>query len=194
VRRLRRLGVLFASALALSGCTLVSTSSSPTLVGSNDVPLGLLEPTIPFTDYARVLWVTRDVYMVNRAQKVMPVKRLMTSPPTLPEVLYYFVLGPTVNEQSQGITTQVPDAHAMVVNSARIRNGVAHVDVSYDLNKIPPVGRRIAVAQFLFTAEAMGAAKGIEISINQTPFSLQLANGKSVTLITPPELAYLEQG
>jgi hypothetical protein len=186
--------VLFASALALSGCTLVSTSSSPTLVGSNDVPLGLLEPTIPFTDYARVLWVTRDVYMVNRAQKVMPVKRLMTSPPTLPEVLYYFVLGPTVNEQSQGITTQVPDAHAMVVNSARIRNGVAHVDVSYDLNKIPPVGRRIAVAQFLFTAEAMGAAKGIEISINQTPFSLQLANRKSVTLITPPELAYLEQG
>ena len=194
MRRLRRLGVLFASALALSGCTLVSTSSSPTLVGSNDVPLGLLEPTIPFTDYARVLWVTRDVYMVNRAQKVMPVKRLMTSPPTLPEVLYYFVLGPTVNEQSQGITTQVPDAHAMVVNSARIRNGVAHVDVSYDLNKIPPVGRRIAVAQFLFTAEAMGAAKGIEISINQTPFSLQLANRKSVTLITPPELAYLEQG
>lgn len=194
MRRLRRLGVLFASALALSGCTLVSTSSSPTLVGSNDVPLGLLDPTIPFTDYARVLWVTRDVYMVNRAQKVMPVKRLMTSPPTLPEVLYYFVLGPTVNEQSQGITTQVPDAHAMVVNSARIRNGVAHVDVSYDLNKIPPVGRRIAVAQFLFTAEAMGAAKGIEISVNQTPFSLQLANGKSVTLITPPELAYLEQG
>lgn len=194
MRRLHRLGMLFASALALSGCTLVSTSSSPTLVGSNDVPLGLLEPTIPFTDYARVLWVTRDVYMVNRAQKVMPVKRLMTSPPTLPEVLYYFVLGPTVNEQSQGITTQVPDAHAMVVNSARIRNGVAHVDVSYDLNKIPPVGRRIAVAQFLFTAEAMGAAKGIEISVNQTPFSLQLANGKSVTLITPPELAYLEQG
>ena len=194
MRHPHRLAVLFASALALSGCTLVSTSSSPTLVGSNDVPLGLLEPTIPFTVDARVLWVTRDVYMVNRAQKVVPVKRLMTSPPTLSEVLYYFVLGPTVKEQSQGITTQVPDAAAMVVNSARIHNGVAHVDISYDLKKIPPVGRRIAVAQFLFTAEAMGAAKGIEISINQTPFSLQLANGNFVTLITPPDLAYLQQG
>jgi hypothetical protein len=194
VRRLRRFAGLFASALALSGCTLVSTSSSPTLVGSKDVPLGLLEPTIPFTVDARVLWVTREVFMVNRSQKVMPVKRLMTSPPTLPEVLYYLVLGPTVNEQSQGITTQVPAGTAMVVNSARIQNGVAHVDISYDLKKIPPVGRRITVAQFLFTAEAMGAAKGIEISINQTPFSLQLANGKVVTLVTPPDLAYLQQG
>jgi hypothetical protein len=190
VRRLRRLAVLFVSAAALSGCTLVSTSSSPTLVNSNDVPLGLLQPTIPFTDFARVLFVTRDIYMVDAAQLVIPVSQIVTSPPNLLEVLHYIPLGPTSSEQRTGVTTQVP--LNLVVNLATIHDGVALVDVSSALTQIPPVGRRIAVAQFLFTAVAMGATKGIEISIDQTPFSLELANGTRVSLITPADLAYLK--
>lgn len=190
MRRLRRLAVLFVSAAALSGCTLVSTSSSPTLVNSNDVPLGLLQPTIPFTDFARVLFVTRDIYMVDAAQLVIPVSQIVTSPPNLLEVLHYIPLGPTSSEQRTGVTTQVP--LNLVVNLATIHDGVALVDVSSALTQIPPVGRRIAVAQFLFTAVAMGATKGIEISIDQTPFSLELANGTRVSLITPADLAYLK--
>ena len=58
MRSLRRLVVVAACALSLSGCTLVSTSSSPTLVNPNVVPLGLLDPTIPFTDFAQVHFVT----------------------------------------------------------------------------------------------------------------------------------------
>jgi hypothetical protein len=190
VIRLRRLAVLFVSAAALSGCTLVSTSSSPTLINSNDVPLGLLQLTIPFTDRARVLFVTRDIYMVDAAQLVIPVSQIVTSPPNLLEVLHYIPLGPTSSEQHQGVTTQVP--LNLVVNLATIQNGVALVDVSSALTQIPPVGRRIAVAQFLFTAVAMGATKGIEISIDQTPFSLTLANGTRASLITPSDLAYLK--
>ena len=187
---LRRLAVLFVSAAALSGCTLVSTSSSPTLVNSNDVPLGLLNGTIPFTDFARVLFVTRDIYMVDAAQLVIPVSQIVTSPPNLLEVLHYIPLGPTSSEQHTGVTTQVPQN--LVVNLATIHDGVALVDVSSALTQIPPVGRRIAVAQFLFTAVAMGATQGIEISIDQTPFSLTLANGTRVSLITPSDLAYLK--
>jgi hypothetical protein len=191
MRRVRRAGVVLASALALSGCTLVSTSSAPTLVDGNSVPLGLLSPTIPFTDYARVLFVSRDIYLVNKAQLVVPVSRLVTSPPSLFDVLHYVPVGPTVSEQLAGTTTQVPSA--LVVNQATILNGIALVDVSAQLAQIPPVARRIAVAQFLFTAVAMGATKGIELSINQTPFFLTLATGARVALVTPAELAYLKK-
>jgi hypothetical protein len=193
MRSLRRLGVLVLCALSLSGCTLVSTSSSPTLIDSNNVPLGLLDPTIPFTDFAQVRFVTREIFMVNRSQRVIPVGRLVTSPPTLAEVLHYVPLGPTATEGANGVITQVPST--MVINQANIPddNGIALIDVSAVLKQIPPVARRLAVAQLLFTAEAMGATEGIEISINQTPFTLQLANGQYVSLITPADLAYLKQ-
>ncbi len=191
MRKLRHLGTVAACALVLSGCNLVSTSSSPTLVNSNNVPLGLLGPTIPFSDYARVLFVTRDIYMVNKSELVVPVPQLVTSPPSLFDLLYYIPVGPTTTEQLKGISSQVP--HSLVVNQATILNGVALVDVTNQLTQLPPVARRIAVAQFLFTAVAMGATQGIRISINQTPFSLALANGTSASLITPSDLAYLKK-
>ena len=193
MRSPRLLGVLVVCALSLSGCTLVSTSSSPTLINSNDVPLGLLDPTIPFSDFAQVHFVTRQVYMVDRTEHVIPVGRLVTSPPTLSEVLHYVPLGPTATEQANGVTTQIPST--MVVNQANMPSddGVALVDVSGGLQQLAPAARRLAVAQLLYTAEAMGAIAGIRISINQTPFSLQLVNGTKVSLITPAELNYLKK-
>ncbi|MDH2903932.1 MAG: GerMN domain-containing protein [Actinomycetota bacterium] len=193
MRSLRRLGVLVVCALALSGCTLVSTSSSPSLISPNDVPLGLLDPTIPFTDFAQVHFVTRQIYLVDHSQHVVAVNRLVTSPPTLSEVLHYVPLGPTANEQANGITTEIPST--MVVNQANMPNddGIALVDVSGALLQLTPNARRLAVAQLLFTAQAMGADTGIKISINQIPFTLQLTNGSNVTLITPAELDYLRQ-
>ncbi|HEY5303156.1 MAG TPA: hypothetical protein VIJ86_03770 [Acidimicrobiales bacterium] len=189
--RRRHFGAIGLCALVLSGCNLVSTSSAPTLINSNNVPLGLLAPTIPFSDFARVLFVTRDVYMVNKSELVVPEPQLVTSPPSLFDVLYYIPVGPTTSEQLRGISSQVP--HSLVVNQATIQDGVALVDVSNQLAQLPSVARRVAVAQFLFTAVAMGASEGIRISINQTPFSLTLANGTSVSLITPSDLAYLKK-
>ena len=189
----RRLLVLALCAVSLGGCTLVSTSSSPTIINSNDVPLGLLDPTLPFTDFAQVHFVTRPIYLVDRSQHVIAVNRLVTSPPTLAEVMHSVPLGPTVPEQAQGVTTQIPST--LVVNQANIPsdNGVALIDVSAELRHLPPVALRVAVAQLLFTAVAMGARNGIEISINQTPFALHLASGAIVSLITPQELAYLKK-
>ncbi len=193
MRALRRVGALLVCALAFSGCTLVSTSSSPTLVNPDDVPFGLLDPTIPFTDFAQVHFVTRDVYMIDRTQHVVAVGRLVTSPPTLAEVLHYVPLGPTAAEQARGITTEIPST--LVINQANIPHagGVALIDVSASLQQLVPAARRLAVAQLLFTAEEMGATAGIQISVNQTPFALPLANGTRATVITPADLAYLKQ-
>lgn len=193
MKSVRRLSVLVACALTLSGCTLVSTSSSPSQVNPNDVPLGLLDPTIPFTDFAQVHFVTREIYMIDRSQHVIPVGRLVTSPPTLSQVLHYVPLGPTAAEQASGITTQIPST--LLVNQANMPadDGIALVDVSTSLQQLAPAARRLAVAQLLFTAVAMGATTGVRISVNQTPFTLQLANGTNVSLVTPAELAYLKQ-
>lgn len=192
MRQWRQFGLLLVCALTFSGCTLVSTSGSPTLINPNNVPLGLLDPTIPFTDFAQVHFVTRQIYLVDQSQHVVPVGRLVTSPPSLAEVLHYVPLGPTVTEQAAGITTQIPSA--MVVNQANIPsgNGIALIDVSAELRQLPPAAQRLAVAQLLFTARAMGATQGVRISIDQTPFSLRLVNGERASLITPSDLSYLE--
>lgn len=192
MRRLFVGALTIVSALALSGCSLVSTSSAPNLVNPNDVPLGLLDPTIPFTDFAQVHFVTRVVYMVDHAQQLIPVDRLMTSPPSLTEVLHYVALGPTLAEQANGVTTQVPAS--LVVNEATPVSGlvgVVHIDVSSAIKQLAPAARRMAVAQFLFSAAAIGASNGIELSVNQTPYPLLLATGQLVTIITPADLTYL---
>lgn len=187
--RLRHLAAIACSALVLSSCTLVSTSSSPSLISSAAVPLGLLQPTIPFTDYAQVRWVTRDIYLLNRSRHLVAVKRLMTAPPSLLAALYYETQGPTTIEMAAGVTTLIPPL--LVINQATILNGVALIDVSKDLSQIPLADQRVAIGQLVFTAAAMGATRGVEFSINQTPYSLELTTGTSVSLVTPAQLSYL---
>ncbi len=188
-RRSRCLAVL-ACALSLSGCTLVSTSSSPNVVGSSNVPLGLLSPTIPFTVDQQVHWVTRSVYLVNAQGALVAVGRLMTAPPTLTDVLHYLLGGPNATEQSFGITSALPST--MSLNLATPDGRVAKVDVSSVLRQLSPLEQRVAVAQMLFTVAAIGYTRGIEISTNQTPFALTLANGKKVSLVTPADLSALK--
>ena len=192
MRALRRAVILACSALCLSGCTLVSTSSSPTLVDPGNVPLGLLDPTIPFTDYAKVRWVSQDIYLLDRTGHVVAVPRLMTAPPSLFAVLFYETQGPDPVEQADGITTEVPTT--MVVNQATIHDDVALIDVSKPLSQISLDAQRVAVGQLVFAAASMGASKGIRISINQSPYSIRLSTGATVSLITPADVAYLKKG
>lgn len=192
MRRLGLAAALTLGALGLSGCTLVSTSSAPSTINPNNVPLGLLQPTIPFTDYAQVHWVTRDIFLLDAAQKVVTVSRSMTAPPSLAAVLYYESQGPTPVEQTNGLSSQVPTT--MVINQATIQGGVAFIYVSKVFSQISLAQQRIAAGQLVFTAAAMGASRGIELWIDQTPFSLKLAGGTSVRLITPAQMAYLKKG
>ena len=192
MRALRRAVILACSALCLSGCTLVSTSSSPTLVDAGNVPLGLLDPTIPFTDYAKVRWVSQDIFLLDRTGHILAVPRLMTAPPSLFAVLYYETQGPDPVEQADGITTEVPTT--MTVNQATIHDGVALIDVSKPLSQISLDAQRVAVGQLVFAAASMGATKGIRISINQSPYSIRLSTGATVSLITPADVAYLKKG
>lgn len=188
---LRRLFAVAGCALLLSGCTLVSTSSAPTQIAVGDVPLGLLEPTIPFTDYAQVRWVKHDIYLLDRTGHVIAVPRLMTAPPSLFAVLYYETQGPDPVEMADGITTQVPTT--MVVNQATVQDEIALIDVSKALSQLAPQAQRTAVGQLVFAAASMGASQGIRISIDQIPYSLKLASGVSVSLITPADVAYLKK-
>ena len=192
MRRWRRLFAVMGCALSLSGCNLVSTSSSPNVVGVGDVPLGLLEPTIPFTDYAQVRWVKHDIFLLDRSGHVVPVSRLMTAPPSLFAVLYFETQGPDPVEMAAGISTQVPTT--MTVNQATIQDGIALIDVSKALSQISLEAQRAAVGQLVFAAASMGATKGVRISINQTPYSLKLASGVTASLITPTDVAYLKKG
>ncbi len=192
MRTWRRLLVILGCSLCLSGCNLVSTSSSPTVIGVGDVPLGLLEPTIPFTDYAQVRWVQHSIFLLDRSGHLVEVSRLMTAPPSLFAVLYYETQGPDPVEMAAGITTQVPTT--MTVNQATIHDGVALIDVSKALSQLSLDAQRTAVGQLVFAAASMGATQGVRISINQVPYSLKLASGATVSLITTADVAFLKKG
>jgi spore germination protein GerM len=91
-----------------------------------------------------------------------------------------------------GITTQVPSN--LVINQANIQGHIALIDVSKELLQISLADRRIAVGQLVYAAAAMGATKGIQLSIEGAPFSLKLPTGATVRVITPAEMSFLKKG
>ena len=186
MRPVRATLVVCLGAMALGGCTLISTTSQPEIVASANVPLGLLNPTIPFTVDAQVRFVSRDVYLINPLGQLDPMPRLMTSPASVFAALHYLFVGPSVQEQSRGITSALPAT--LVLNQATVQGGVALVDVSSDLRSLSAPEQRLAVAQMLYTARSFGAARGIRVSIDQVPFSLRLSDGRRVTLVRASDL------
>ena len=127
---------------------------------------------------AGALRARRDIYMVNKSELVVPVPQLVTSPPSLFDVLYYIPVGPTTDEQLRGITSQVP--HTLVVNQATILNGVALVTSRINSRNYHPWRVASRWRSFLSTPPWQWARHKDQVSINQTPFSLTLANGTSV--------------
>ena len=134
--------------------------------------------------------MTRSIYLVNARGSLVAVGRLMTAPPNLTDVLHYLLGGPTPTEESFGVTSDLPST--MTLNLATPDGRIAKVDVSGVLRQLSPLEQRVAVAQMLFSVAAIGYDAGIEISTNQTPFSLTLANGKKVSLVTTADLASLK--
>jgi len=189
VRRLARLAVVALAAASLGGCTLVSASSAPTVVNSANVPLELLSPTIPFTLDQQVHFVIRDVYLVNARGTLVAVGRLMPSPPDLNDVLHYLLSGPTPTEQGFGITSAIPAT--LAVNLATPDGRVAKIDVSSVLRQLSPLEQRVAVAQLLYTVSSIGF-HAVAITTNQSPFTLVLASGRRVRVVTTADLAYLK--
>jgi len=186
-----RIATMAVCAALLSGCSVVKTTAHPTTINRGDVPFGLLDPTIPFTNHLTVTFAERTIYFVNGQGLLAPQQRLLPTPHTLAESLNVMTAGPTSTEAANGVTTYVPTV--VHINQATLHNGVGFVDLSGVFLSLSPMGRQRAAAQIAMTALAAGATSGVRLTVAQQPYRSTLPDGHEVSTLTPADVNYLVQ-
>jgi len=194
VRRARTLLGLFVGALALAGCTLVPTGSSPQMIRPKSVPFGLLGKTIPGTNNGRVRFITQPVFIVDVTGHLSPSSRIVPSPPVLESVLRQLIIGPTKTESFAGYTSALPKN--LLLLSASFRSGIAYIDLATTLSKLPRSQEVLAVGQLVLTAKDVGITlgiqlKGIEITVAGVGQRLPLPDGHEANFVTPQDFQRL---
>jgi hypothetical protein len=187
VRRVRALLALVLGALALAGCSLVPTASSPQLIGPSHVPFGLLGKTIPGTNHGRVRFITQPVYLVDATGHLTPSSRIVPAPPVLESVLRQIIIGPTKIESFAGYTSALPNN--LIILSASFRGGIGYIDLATTLSKLPRSQEVLAVGQLVLTAHDVGLTldiqvKGVEINVAGVVQSSPLPGGHQANLVT----------
>ncbi|MGB8196376.1 MAG: GerMN domain-containing protein [Acidimicrobiales bacterium] len=192
--RLRTLLGLLVGAMALSGCTLVSTTSSPQTIAPKNVPFCLRCKTIPGTNNGSVHFISQPVYIVDVTGHLAPSSRIVPSPPVLESVLRQLIIGPTKIESFAGYTSALPKS--LIILSASFRGDVGYVDLATTLAKLPRGQEVLAVGQMVLTARDVGltlgiAVKGIEITVGGVPEDLPIPGGHEERLVTPVDFQHL---
>jgi sporulation and spore germination protein len=188
--RARAAAALLVAALALSGCTLVPTDESPNVLSHSAVKFGLLDPTIPNTNGARVRFITQPVYVVDATGHLTPSSRIVPSPATLDSVLRELVLGPTTIETLAGYTSALP--RDLVILQATIsKSGLATVALAKPLSSLSPAQEILAVGQLVFTARQVGATAGLEVTVGGVPEKLRLPDGATAVKVTEADYVSL---
>ena len=183
MRRLAVLGAVAIGALAMSGCTLVPTASSPERIARHEIPFGLLSKTIPGTNYGRVRFITQPVYIVDATGHLAPSSRIVPSPPVLATVLRQLIVGPTQIESFAGYSSALPTN--LVLLSASIKNGLGYIDLATPLSRLSRAERILAVGQLVLTAHDAGAAGGIVITVAGELQQSLLPNGTTASTVSP---------
>jgi hypothetical protein len=192
VKRVRSLLGLALGALALAGCTLVPTASSPQRI--NKVPFCLLCKTIPGTHNGRVRFISQPVFIVDVTGHLSSSSRIVPSPPVLVSVLRQLIIGPTKIESFAGYTSALPKN--LVLLSANIHKGIAYIDLATTLSKLPRSQEVLAVGQLVLTARDVGITlgnevKGIEVTVAGVTQRLPLPDGHDASLVTPKDFQRL---
>ena len=194
MRRARILLGLLVGALALAGCTLVPTASSPQLIAKSHVPFGLLGRIIPGTKNGRVRFISQPVYIVDAAGHLAPSSRIVPAPPVLVSVLRQLVIGPTKIESSLGYASELPKD--LVVLSASFRGGIGYIDLASTLSTMAHRQEVLAVGQLTLTSRDVGIAleihvRGIEITVAGVAQDSPIPGGHEANLVTPQDFQSL---
>jgi hypothetical protein len=194
VRRLRILFGLLVGAVALAGCTLVSTTPTAQTIAPKNVPFGLLGRTIPGTNNGRVRFISQPVYIVDATGHLAPSSRIVPSPPVLESVIRQLIIGPTKIESFAGYTSALPKD--LIILSANFRDDIGYIDLATTLSKLPRDQETLAVGQMVLTARDVGytlglSIKGIEITVAGVPQDLPIPGGHEEHLVTTADFSSL---
>jgi hypothetical protein len=175
--------VMLVGGIALSSCTLVATNSAPVRINTSAVPFGLLSPTIPGTNGARVRFSRQPVYFVDATDNLAPSSRIVPYPPVLSTVVEQLILGPTDIERSAGYSSDLPKK--LVLLSANVRGEIGYVNFATPLSGLSREQQVLAVGQLVLTAYDVGATQGIVVKVAGVTQSLLTPDGQHTSLATP---------
>jgi hypothetical protein len=189
MKRVRVLTLVVLGALALSSCTLVSPNAKPVQIAKSKVGLNLLSPTIPGTNGAHVRFNTQPVYIVDATGQLAPSSRIVPTPAALSTVIEQLLLGPSAIERSIGDSSALPEN--LVLVSASIHHQVGYLNFASSLRSLPQAKEMLAIGQLVFTANGVGATKGIVIKVAGVIQSLPTPSGHSLRLVTQQDFQTL---
>lgn len=189
MNKLRLLLLLSLGSILLSSCTLVATNPAPAHVAKSNVPLGLLNKTIPGTNGGRVQFVTKPVYIVDASGHLAPSSRLVPSPANLRSIVGQLLLGPSIIEASAGYTSALP--LTLTLLTASVRNDIGYINAATSLDTLSVSQQLLAVGQLVLTAYDVGATKGIVVEADGVPQLLLMPNGQRLELASKSDFQSL---
>lgn len=192
MKTLRHVSLIALAALTLSACTFIGATSEPQMLRKGDVSFDLLHPYIPQTNHARVRFVTQPIYLLDAGNHLVPSSRIVPSTGKLDSILRQLLLGPSAIELSAGYSSALPPS--LVLVSATLEHGVGIINLGNHLSKLPLTQEIRAEGQFVLTATAAGATRGVIIEVADTRQILPLPSGKRVSFLTSAEFAGLLNG
>jgi hypothetical protein len=188
VRKALVLALLLAALAAACG---VPTDSSPHALPRDGVPFDLLAPasTAVATSSTLVAVTTEvPVYLVG-PDRLVVVRRLVESPPSLFRALEALLAGPMPDEAAAGLRTAVTNQARLL--SVRVQSGVATIDLSGEFAAIGGQEQILAVAQLVFTATASKGVLGVRLSIDGRPVEAPRGDGTLSQELVPADYGAL---
>ena len=171
---MRRVAVLTLVA-ALGACG-VSTDDTPRALQRDDVPFDLLVPATTSASSTTLVAVTTEVpiYLVG-PERLVVVRRLVESPPSLFRAIESLLAGPTADEAAAGLRTAITNQTRLL--SVRVQSGVATLDLSGEFAAIGGQELILAVAQLVYTATATQGVLGVRLSLDGEPVEIPRRDG-----------------
>lgn len=177
----RRLAALGAVAILAGSCG-VPAEATAHLIPAQQVPFGLLKAA-PDTQPPPAAGPARAIVQVFLVDKLRLVSegRVVATPVTVGDVVANLLDGPTNAEVASGVTTAISDV--TVLRSARVRDGVANLDLTAAFAQVSGRNQVLAVAQLVFTATSVTGVTAVTFSLDGNQVEVPAGNG---TLVQGP--------
>jgi hypothetical protein len=173
---MRRLAAVVVVVAAVTTACGVATDSGPHVLPRDDVPFDLLAPSTTTVSSTTPVAVTTEVpvYLVG-AGRLVVVRRLVESPPSLFRAIESLLAGPTAEEASAGLRSSVTNQTRLL--SVRVQSGVATIDLSGEFAGIGGQEQILALAQLVYTATAAQGVLGVRLSLDSRPVEVPRGDG-----------------
>jgi hypothetical protein len=147
----------------VAGCG-IRTDSEPRAISGEAVPYDLLDPTTssgPTTTTTPAATARGSIYLVNSDGFLTPVDREVRDPVEVADVLDSLLNGATDAEANRGLRSAITRTTELLGTRLDIRTRVLNINLTGDLLDVAGEEQRLALAQVVYTATALGAVQSV---------------------------------